>query len=483
MRSFARRTILKGVGALAAAGLARVGRAAPREILDDASGLNPTPVYRHWRTSESREAEFLARLRVELREAAAERRAFCVGAARHSMGGQAIARDGTAATFDVDSVEIDRVAKTFRAHAGTRWHQVIAHLDREGFSPAVMQSNSDFGIGSTFCVNAHGWPTPFGPFGATVRRFRMMLASGDVVVCSPTENTELFGLSMGGYGLTGVLLDLDVDMVENRAMRPKFERMVPGDFAARFAAAARDPAVGMIYGRLSVARAAMFEDALLVTYRPESPPSGGLPRATRDGGTLTGLARELYRAQTEFEVAKRARWFAESIVAPALTDGVATRNSLMNEPVSNLAGRDGTRTDILHEYFVAPEQFAAFVNGCRALIPKAQAEFLNVTLRHVLRDPTSALAYAKTDRIAAVMSFSQRRDRAGEIDMMRLTESMIDMVSDLGGSFYLPYRLHARPDQLRAVYPGIDRFLAGKRFFDPGLLFRNTMWDTYFASM
>jgi FAD/FMN-containing dehydrogenase len=155
----------------------------------------------------------------------------------------------------------------------------------------------------------------------------------------------------------------------------------------------------------------------------------------------------------------------------------------MNEPVAVLRNRDGRRTDILHEYFVPPEQFTAFLEGCRLIIPKARAEFLNVTLRHVRQDQDSTLTYARTDRIAAVMSFSQRIEPRFEADMMATTEAMIDRVADLGGSFYLPYRLHARPEQLRRVYPALPAFVARKRAADPGLLFRNTMWDQAFASL
>ncbi|MGO4816367.1 hypothetical protein AB4156_43440, partial [Cupriavidus sp. 2MCAB6] len=100
-----------------------------------------------------------------------------------------------------------------------------------------------------------------------------------------------------------------------------------------------------------------------------------------------------------------------------------------------------------------PERFGEFVAGCRNIIPKAQAEFLNVTLRYVLKDETSLLSYAATNRIAAVMSFSQEMTPEGEADMLRLSENLIDLAASVGGSFYLPYRLHARPDQLERLYP------------------------------
>jgi FAD/FMN-containing dehydrogenase len=226
-----RRTALSGLGALAVSTRAGLAQAQQRIVMNDASRLNPTPLFRHWH-ARSGEADFIAALRRELKDAAAARRAVAIGAARHSMGGQSLIRNGVAMTFDIDQCELDRAARTYRVHAGTRWHQVIARLDPAGFSPAVMQSNSDFGVGATFSVNAHGWPTPYGPFGSTVRSIRLMLADGSTVTCSRTENVELFALTMGGYGLLGIILDLEVEMAGNMLLRPRFEAMPAGDFAS-----------------------------------------------------------------------------------------------------------------------------------------------------------------------------------------------------------------------------------------------------------
>ncbi len=481
--SIDRRRVLTASAALTTAAAVPAALAEPvqRLVLNDASRLSATPVFSHWITRDDPEQVFITRLREELKAAASARRPVAIGAARHSMGGQSLPRDGAAMTFETDRCEPDRAARTFRVFAGTRWHQVIARLDAIGFSPAVMQSNSDFGVASTFSVNAHGWPTPYGPFGSTVRSLRLMLASGDIVTCSRTENAELFGLAMGGYGLVGVILDLEVEMVENRLMAPRFETMPAAEFARRFTQAIRqDPDVKMIYGRLNVARDDFFREALLVTMRPQPTPPEGLPPTDRGGGALSGLSRRIYRAQIGSEAGKRARWFAETVAAPK-TARPATRNTLMNEPVVNLENRDRYRTDILHEYFVAPDRFNEFLAACREVIPKARAEFLNVTLRYVARDDTSMLSFATTDRIAAVMSFSQEMTGDGEADMIRTTEALIDRVAALGGSYYLPYRLHARHDQFERVYPAGGRFAERKRHYDPGLLFRHGLWDNYLA--
>jgi FAD/FMN-containing dehydrogenase len=461
-------------GALAAA--ATPGRARERVILNDASRLNPTPVDRVARINSG--ADAAEALRAELKEARATGKRVAVGAARHSMGGQSLPRDGVAVEFDAPTFEIDSKAQLYRVSGGARWSEVIARLDPLGFSPKVMQSNHNFGVASTFSVNAHGWPVPFGPFGSTVRSLRLMLADGEIVECSRDKESELFGLVMGGYGLVGIILDLDVEMTPNLLLQPTAKLMPAEEFPAQFLAAVeKDPATLMAYGRLSVARASFFSEALLTTYRAALVQPQPLPPAGHGGGWLGLASSHIYRNQVGSEIAKHVRWAAETKIAPSL----ATRNTLMNEPVENLANPFPQRTDILHEYFVSPERFAEFLRACREIIPPARAEFLNVTLRYVAPDPVSALAHSPTTRIAAVMSFSQEISPKGEVDMMRLTERLIDRIVAIGGAFYLPYRLHARRDQVAAAYPKAAWFLERKRHYDPDLLFRNAMWDAYFA--
>ncbi len=448
-------------------------------VLNDASELSATPVHSHVRPKAAGDA-LVEALRAELAASRADGRPVNVGAARHSMGGQAIPRNGKAITVDDARIDPDTAGRTYRVNGGARWADVIAALDPLGFSPAVMQSNHDFGVAATFSVNAHGWPVPFGPMGATVRALRMVLPDGELVTASRAENAELFALAMGGYGLIGLIVDLEVEMVSNQRLAPRFSVLTAGDFPAAFMAAVRDPAVPMAFGRLNVDRAALFEEALLVTYSPTDDQSD-LPAAT-GSGLASHLASHVYRAQVGREGMKRWRWWVESGLSPSIA-GESTRNSLMNEPVVTLDDRTPGRVDILHEYFVPVDAFGGFLEACRAVIPDAFAEFLNVTLRYVEADPVSLLAHSPTPRIAAVMSFTQEKTARGEADHVRLTQALIDRVLAIGGSYYLPYRPHARRDQLATAYPRAAAFAAAKRAIDPGLILRNGLWDNYLEGL
>ncbi|GFE48993.1 FAD-binding protein [Roseobacter cerasinus] len=491
MKTFGRRAVLLGSGAVIGAVAARsfdtdLTRIAPRiltetptgeTILNDASELSATPVHKHIVMSEDPGAALIDRLRAEMAEARAEGRPMNIGAARHSMGGQAIPRDGHAITFDNGFVEIDSAARSYRTHAGARWSQVIAELDPAGLSPQVMQSNHDFGVAATFCVNAHGWAVPFGPMGATVQAIDLLLPDGELLRCSRTENPELFAMSMGGYGLTGAIIAMEVAAEPNLRLDPSFDIMPAEAFGEAFARAVYDPQVNMAYGRLNVDHDTFFEEAFMVTYRPSADQSD-LPPAS-GSGWVSKLASRVYRAQLGSEAGRKLRWTFETDLGPMVGGGASTRNSLINEPVVTLDDRNPQRVDILHEYFVAPARFPEFLQICREIIPASYQEFLNVTLRYIDTDAESWLSYASEPRIAAVMSFSQEKTARGEADMQRMTRALVGAITEIGGSYYLPYRPHPTVVQLSAAYPRAAEFAQAKRRLDPGLLFRSNLWNSY----
>ena len=81
------------------------------------------------------------------------------------------------------------------------------------------------------------------------------------------------------------------------------------------------------------------------------------------------------------------------------------------------------------------------------------------------------------------MSFSQELTLRAEADMERMTQQLIDRIIAMGGAYYLPYRPHARLDQMAAAYPKAAEFAADKRRLDPRLILRNNLWDQYLGQL
>jgi FAD/FMN-containing dehydrogenase len=449
--------------------------------LNDKSLLSQTPIHKHIIVPDDPGEKMLAALRAELKDANANNRCISLSAARHSMGGQSIPRDGHAITFETDFFEPDTNNQIYRCSSGLKWSSAIGQMDKIGFGPKVMQSNSDFGIASTFCVNAHGWPVPYSAMGSTTRSFKMLLADGQHVNCSRDENQDLFSLTMGGYGLTGLITEMQVEMVPNARLKPAFEEMPSREFGPKFISALADPTVQMAYGRLNVDRDRFFEDGLMITYRPTSDQSD-LP-AVAGSGFISKAAAKLFRAQLGNERMKRARWWVETDLGSTVAAGETTRNNLINEPVITLDDGDPNRTDILHEYFVSPDRFAEFIDVCKQTIPTSYQEMLNITLRYVATDTDSVLTYATEPRIACVMLFSQEMTVRAEADHKRMTQNLIEGTLAIGGTYYLPYRPHARLDQFKRGYSRMAEFVDRKRAIDPNLRFRNNLWDTYLSKI
>jgi hypothetical protein len=84
-----RELIASGLAVAAGAAFPDKARAEQRIIMNDASRLNPTPLYKHLIWKDDPSEIFIAALRTELKRAASAKRPIAVSAARHSMGAKA----------------------------------------------------------------------------------------------------------------------------------------------------------------------------------------------------------------------------------------------------------------------------------------------------------------------------------------------------------------------------------------------------------
>jgi hypothetical protein len=96
---------------------------------------------------------------------------------------------------------------------------------------------------------------------------RVMFSNGNIVRTSPTENVELFRHALGGYGLFGVILDVDLDIVDNEMYARKAVYMDYKDFPGYYKAnVENNPEIGLVFGRLSVAPQSFLRETAVHTY-------------------------------------------------------------------------------------------------------------------------------------------------------------------------------------------------------------------------
>jgi FAD/FMN-containing dehydrogenase len=442
--------------------------------------MNRTEVAEVWDVPPTPE-EAEGQLRKLLRRAADGGLGVSIAGARHTMGGHTICPDGIVVNMlPFRQMELDERANVLRVGAGALWADVLPFLNRRGRSVAIMQSNSSFSVGGSVSANCHGWTCCHPPIASSALAFRLMKADGSVVRCSRTENAELFRLALGGYGLFGIILDVDLHVVPNERYRPE-AFIVPSDrYVETFREKVRDAeGVGMAYGRLCVVpgKKTFLREAILTRFHRMPLAEGEVPPV--DNEELAGLRRLVFRASVGNKLGKEVRWAAEKEASRKIGRYRLTRNQILNEGVEVYEDRSDRHADVLHEYFVPPAAFDAFLEALREIIPRYNADLLNLTVRDVRRDPDAFLEYADQDVLGLVMLFSQRLTPEADRHMEALTRELIDAVLAVGGRYYLPYRLHATREQFFKAYPQAGEFFRLKRRHDPRELFQNHFYRKY----
>jgi FAD/FMN-containing dehydrogenase len=415
---------------------------------------------------------------VELvQRAGREGRKISIAGARHSMGGHTVYPDGIVLDMlALRGMTLDEGRNILRVGAGARWSEVIPFLDARGRAVAVMQSNNDFTVGGSISVNCHGWQPASPPIASTVEAFRLATAGGEIVRCSRTENAELFSLALGGYGLFGVILEMELRVVPNAFYRAKSEAVGLNDYARRFRELTEPDDTGLAYGRISVAPDSFLREAVITVLRAEE--TGKALSHTLLPPAPDALKRLVFRGSVGSAYGKNLRWRLEKLLGE--TGGkLLSRNQIMNEPSEWFSNRDPGVTEVLHEYFVPQARLAEFVETLRPILLRHRPDLLNITVREVRRDDTTFLRYAREDVFALVLLFHQGRDAAAEQAMRSLTGELIEAALANEGTYYLPYRPHATKEQFHRAYPMAAEFFALKKRHDPQGVFGNAFLQTY----
>ena len=409
---------------------------------------------------------------------------------RHSMGGQTFVKDGLVLDMrGLNRIRLDKARKVVNVQSGTVWADVQRLLDGEGLSVKAMQSINIFTVGGTLSVNAHGIAHVPGPIAPTVRSLRVMLGDGQVRIATPTRNAELFRHVLGGYGLFGVILDVDLDVVDNEVYELHTSYMDYREFPDFYRQHVDgNDAVGLVYGRLSVSPASYLREAAIHAYERTSY-GGRVPPLLPD--SHDALERLVINFSKTGGLGRRIRWALEKGLEPrlhacvprnqALTpqDGcLVSRNQEMYDSMHYLENRLRD-TDILQEYFVPYDRMGEFVDGLRTVVQRDGANLLNVTIRVVHKDDVTALPYAKQDMFGFVLYFNQGFNQAESRVLQQTTVDLIDVALAVNGTYYLPYQLFYSPGQLRRAYPEIDRCFAAKRAYDPTGVFSNKLYEKY----
>jgi FAD/FMN-containing dehydrogenase len=399
-----------------------------------------------------------------------------IAGARHSMGGHTMYPNGIVINMlPYKQMKLNTSGNVLTIGSGALWEDAILYLDKHNKSVSIMQAFSSFSIGGSLSVNGHGWQKNLPPISSSVISFSLMNYEGEIMNCSRNENSELFKLVLGGYGLFGIILDVKIKVVDNKALKYNYINLSTEKYIEYYNKfITKNNKTELVFGRLRISKKRFLEEATLNFF--ETTPQS--PTPLKKNKSIESK-RIVFRGSVDSEYGKRLRWDLETSANKISKNAIFSRNELLNDDVLLIENKDTTSTDILHEYFVPERNFNQFIQDIKPVLLKSDIDLLNITIRRVDEDTDSYMNYARESVYGFVILFNQKKTDQQENSMSLLTNQLVDISIKNKGTFYLPYRLHINKEKMRIVYPQSNDFFELKKKYDPKEIFSNKFYDHY----
>ncbi|MEM7234624.1 MAG: FAD-binding protein, partial [Planctomycetota bacterium] len=112
------------------------------------------------------------------------------------------------------AIELDSNRSTLSCEAGATLDEILRTIVPDGFFLPVTPGTKAVTVGGAIANDVHGKNhRDAGSFGHHVRSFVLLRSSGERLTCSRDENSELFRATIGGLGLTGLILSAEIDLL------------------------------------------------------------------------------------------------------------------------------------------------------------------------------------------------------------------------------------------------------------------------------
>ncbi len=400
-----------------------------------------------------------------------------IGGGRYSMGGQ-IAHTGS---LHIDMRGLNRILdldvknKSIKVQAGITWNDIQNVIDQHNLSISIMQTYANFTVGGSLSVNCHGRYVGLGPLILSVISISAVLVSGDLIHASPTDNKEIFYGLVGGYGALGIIVDVELSLVENTKIERIEKKMPLSEYTPFFKKNIRNDNDAVFHNADMIPP--NFNKARSVTWHITNKPVNTKPRKDRN---FYFIEKYMLWAITETPSGHlRREYIYEPLIY--LRSKITYRNDEANYDVTELEPVSRkNNTYVLQEYFIPIDQLEAFTKLLTSILKRFKVKVVNISIRHGHPDSGSYLAWASEEVFALVLYYKQGVNDADRERVSIWTRELIDAVLQCNGKYYLPYQPHARYEQFHQAYPRSKELFALKDTLDPNYQLRNCLWEKYY---
>ncbi len=394
-----------------------------------------------------------------------------------SYGDAAQASGGDLIRLVDGGIDLDVSTGVVTVDAGVSLDELLRVSVPAGWFVPVTPGTRFVTVGGAIAADVHGKNHHRdGSFGGWVESFDMVLASGELVSVSPLSDPGLFWATVGGMGLTGVIVSARVRMIPVETSRMLVSTRRFGDLDSLMASMTeRDDAF-----RYSVA----WVDATVSGRRLGRGVVTWGEHATRDA--LSGRAG---REPLSYAPSQRVgvpgvvgsvgvvrRWNAAAFSeawfrkAPVSRDGEVQSIPAFFHPLDGVAdwNRVYGRRGFVQYQFVVPDTAADTVRQVlERVVASKPADFLNVLKRFGAADD-GMLSFPMPGWTLTV-------DLPVVDGLGALLHELDDMVLSAGGRVYLAKDAHTTPAMIAAGYPRLAEWRTVRDRVDPTRVFQSDL--------
>ena len=365
----------------------------------------------------------------------------------------------------------DEKSGLLSCESGVLLRDILAVYAPHGWFPPVVPGTAQVTVGGMIAADVHGKNHhQDGSFGSHVESLRLATGSGQVLNCSREENAGLFRATIGGMGLTGVVLSASFRMIR-----------IESEYLSAETVGTRDLDTTM------EALAASDDWRYTVAWIDGSAKGGGLGRGLVSRGAFarrdalparisTGRSRSASRRELAVPVAPLS--VALNDVSVRLFDALYNRVGRLRSgprlvhygsfffPLDRVRDWNrlyGSRGFVQYQCVLPASESS---RGLRAILERVassrQIAYLGV-LKLLGREGEGLLSFPMPGYTLA-LDFPVR---SGTLDLL---DALDEITAAHGGRVYLAKDARCRPDHVRAGYPNLPLFgevrqaLPGTRF-------------------
>ena len=455
-------------------------------VNDHHSRLNATAIKRLLRP------ESLVQLSEIIKAACAKRISLSIAGGRHAMGGQQFLQNG----IMLDLTGLDRVLEfnaatgAIRCEAGATWPRLLGQLEQLQHGAPIFwtfaqkQTGADhLTLGGALAAHIHGRGLTMKPFAQDVLSFDLVGSDGRLIRCSRTENTELFRLVIGGYGLFGAVYAVTLQLIPRQPVRRLVEIAAADDLMQKFQTAIN---AGALYGDFQFGIDPDSDDFLrrgvLSCYMPapgEAPPPKQKALSGEDWERMILLAHvdksRVFREYTEYYTSTDGQiYWSDTQQFNYYAEGYHQKIDVCTRAAC-------AHTEMITELYVPRQNLTAFLHSVRIFARRYGWNIIYGTIRLIERDDETFLAWARESWACVVLNLCVEHSARGLEQAKSAFRCLIQIAINYGGTYYLTYHKWATRDQVLACYPQLPHFLQEKKRFDPHQIFVSNWYHSYQA--